>query len=111
MAFFPMTFPFYFDEATTPVYPPFRPLADESPRSFGTIPEDPRMFLDPSFVHRLPQVTTIREFDGTFSNDRIFGVMAEGSREFDTSSPSSRIFGITPSVSRPLDDDTHEGRH
>ena len=108
MAFFPMTFPFYFEEAT--VYPPFRPLADEYPRLFGTIPEDPRMFLDPSFVHRLPQVTTIREFDGTFSNDRIFGVTAEDSRDFNAPSPS-RVFGITPSVSRPFDDDTHAGRH
>jgi hypothetical protein len=108
MAFFPMTFPFYFDP--TDAYSPFRPLADESLRSFGATPEDPRMFLDPSFVHRPPQIETVREFDGTF-NGRIFGVTAEGSREFDTSSPSSRIFGITPSVSRPFDDDTHEGRH
>ena len=110
MAFFPMTFPFYFDEATTPVYPPFRPLADESSRSFGTIPEDPRTFLDPSFVHRPFQIETVREFDGTFSNDRIFGVTAEDSRDFDAPS-SSRVFGITPSISRPFDDDTHEGRH
>ena len=109
MALFPMTFPFYFDEATTPVYPPFRPLADESSRLFGTIPEDPRTFLDPSFIHRLPQVTTIREFDGTFDG-RIFGVTAEDSRDFNAPS-SSRIFGITPSISRPFDDDTHEGRH
>jgi len=109
MAFFPMTFPFYFDEVPATVYPPFRPLADESPRSFGTIPEDPRTFLDPSFVHRPPQAETIREFDGTF-NGRIFGVTAEDSRDFNAPSPS-RIFGITPSVSRPFDDDTHEGRH
>ena len=110
MAFFPMTFPFYFDEVPAPVYPPFRPLADESLRSFGTIPEDPRMFLDPSFVHRPPQAETIREFDGTFSNDRIFGVAAEDSRDFNAPSPS-RVFGITPSASRPFDDELDEGRH
>ena len=109
MAFFPMTFPFYFDEAPVTVYPPFRPLADESSRSFGTIPEDSRMFLDPSFVHRQPQIETVREFGGTFDG-RIFGVTAEDSRDFNAPS-SSRIFGITPSISRPFDDDTHEGRH
>ena len=109
MALFPMTFPFYFDEVPAPVYPPFRPLADESLRSFGTISEDPRMFLDPSFVHRQPQVEIVREFDGPFDG-RIFGITAEDSRYFNALS-SSRVFGITPSASRPFDDELDEGRH
>jgi len=65
MALFPMTFPFYFDEVPAPVYPPFRPLADESLRSFGTITEDPRMFLVPS------------------SSSRVFGITPSASRPFD----------------------------
>lgn len=106
MALFPMTFPFFFEEAV--VYPPFRPLADESSRSFGTIPEDPRMFLDPSFVHRPLQVEIVREFDGSF-NGRIFGVTTEDTRDFDAPSPS-RVFGVDSFPSRSFDDDTHSGR-
>lgn len=104
-----MTFPFYFDEVPAPVYPPFRPLADESSRSFGTITEGLRMFLDSPFVRRPVEVEIIRSFDAP-SNGRIFGVTAEDSRDFNTPS-SSRVFGITPSISRPFDDDTYEGRH
>jgi len=110
MAFFPMTFPFYFDEVPAPVYPPFRPLADESLRSFGTIPEDSRTFLDPSFVHRQAEVEIVRSFDTVPFDGRVFGVVAEDSRDFNAPS-TSRVFGVAPSISRPFDDDTHEGRH
>ena len=109
MAFFPMTFPFYFDEVPAPVYPPFRPLADESLRSFGTIPEGSRTFFDPSFVHRPVEVEIVRSFAGSLDG-RIFGVTAEDSRDFNAPSPS-RVFGITPSASRPFDDELDEGRH
>jgi len=108
MALFPMTFPFYFEEVI--VYPPFRPLTDENDRVFGTIPEDPRIFLDPSFVHRLPEVAILRSFDGV-AIGRQFGLIADTERDFDKASSSSRVFGITPSVSRPFDDDTNTGRH
>lgn len=107
MALFPMTFPFYFEEVT--VYPPFRPLTDESGRVFGTIPEDPRMFLDPSFAPRLPEIATFRPFDD-ISIGRQFGLIADIERDFDEASSSSRVFGITPPVSRPFDDDTNTGR-
>ena len=72
MAFFPMTFPFYFDEVPAPVYPPFRPLADESLRSFGTITEDSRIFLDPS------------------SSSRVFGIAPSVSRPFDDDTHEGR---------------------
>lgn len=108
MAFFPMTFPFYFDPSDA--YSPFRPVVEETERSFGTIPEDSRMFLDPAFSLRVPDVVTaVREFDGSF-NGRIFGTTAEDGRDFNTPS-ASRVFGVTPSVSRSFDDDTHEGRN
>jgi hypothetical protein len=110
MAFFPMTFPFYFDEAPAPVCSPFRPVVEEAGRAFGTIPEDSRAFLDPAFSLRVPDVVTaVREFDGSF-NGRIFGTIAEDGRDFNVPS-TSRVFGVTPSTSRSFDDDTHEGRH
>lgn len=101
MAFFPMIFPFYFDEVPAPVYPPFRPLADESLRSFGTIPEDLRTFLDSSFLRRPVEVEIVRAFAGSLDG-RIFGVTAEDSRDFNAPSPS-RVFGVDVSPSRPFD--------
>lgn len=109
MAFFPMTFPFYFDEVPAPVYPPFRPLADESLRSFGTVPEDSRMFLDPSFVRRPVEIEIVRSFDGSLDG-RIFGVTAEDSRDFNAPS-SSRVFGVDTSPVRPFDGEHDTGRH
>jgi len=110
MALFPMTFPFYFDEAPAPVYPPFRPLTEEEMRTFGTTPEDPRTFLDPAFSVRVPDVvTTIRAFDGSVA-ERVFSVDSIVVRPFDDSDSTGRTLGTDASPSRRFDDEHDECR-
>ena len=114
MAFFPMTFPFYFDP--TDAYVPFRPISPETIRAFGTIIEDSRTFLDPTLIHRLSE-DSVGISDRTFGSvdelyNRSFGLIPCDKREFPSSSSyaNKRVFGATPSSTRSFDDDTHEGR-
>jgi len=55
MAFFPMTFPFYFDPSDA--YPPFRPVVEETNRSFGLIASGQRTFSGDSPAVRVFGVT------------------------------------------------------
>ncbi len=70
MAFFPMTFPFYFDPSDA--YSPFRPVVEEANRSFGLITSGQRAFSGDS-----PAV-------------RVFGITPSASRPFDDDTHEGR---------------------